>query len=278
MINRPILRYHGGKFRIGEWVISHFPPHLGYLEPFAGAASILMQKPRSRAEIINDLDDQIVNLFRVLRDPAQAEELRRRLTLTPYARTEFNDAYAEPTDSIDAAHKMVILSFMGQGSDAVTRRYKTGFRCGFRNRENRAIAAHEWVNWPEEIPAMVERLQGVAIENGKATDVILRLDSPDTLIYCDPPYVLSTRTASRSKHGYRHEMTDEDHRELASVLLDCDGMVIISGYPSRLYDELYGGWARVERPALADRGAERTEVIWMNDACERAQRQRRLLA
>lgn len=277
MVDRPVLRYHGGKFRLAPWVISHFPPHECYVEPFAGAASVLMQKPRAPAECLNDLDDIIVGVFRVLRDPVKAEELRRRLVLTPFARTEFLDAYHAPADEIDAARKAIALSFMGQGSDALTRGFKTGFRCALRNRDSRGLPSHEWADYPDVIPHFVERLQGVAIENTLAVNVMRRLDARTTLHYVDPPYPFSTRSASRSKHGYRCEMTDEQHRELAQTLRELTGMVIISGYPCALYEELFEGWMRTERPAQADRGAQRTEVLWINPRCRARQLQMALV-
>lgn len=277
MIDRPVLRYHGGKYRIAPWVISHFPPHRCYVEPYAGAASVLMRKPRSRAEVINDLDDRIVNVFRVLKDPLQAQELRRRVELTPYARTEFDASYDEPTDAIDDALKMLCLSFMGQGSDSVSSGHRTGFRSSLRNQDGGALASHDWADWPSQIPAFVERLQGVTIERCEALQVICRMDSPTTLFYVDPPYLSSTRNPTR-KHGYRHEMTDADHVKLAEVLREAEGMVVLSGYPSALYDELYGDWVRRETAATADRGREATEVIWLNPACEAGQRQMELTA
>jgi DNA adenine methylase len=247
------------------------------VEPYAGAASVLMRKQRSRAELINDLDDRIVNVFRVLRDPVQAQELRRRMELTAYARTEFDASYDEPTDAVDDALKMLCLSFMGQGSDSVTRGHRTGFRSSLRNREGGALASHDWAGWPSQIPVFVERLQGVTIERGEALQVILRMDSPTTLLYVDPPYLSSTRNPTR-KHGYRHEMTDEDHVRLAEVLREVEGMVVISGYASALYDELYGDWTRRETNTAADRGREATEVVWLNPACEAGQRQMELRA
>lgn len=279
MIDRPVLRYHGGKFRLAQWVLSHFPAHRCYLEPYAGAASVFMQKPRAKAECLNDRDDRIVNVFRVLRDPHKAAELRRRLELTPFSRTEFEASYEPPTEEIDAVYKTIALSFMGQGSDAVTRGFRTGFRCALRNRDNGALPSHEWADWPTQIPAYVERLQGVAIENCEALRVIERLDSPDTLIYADPPYPHVTRTAIVGKHGYRYEMTDDDHRQLAEVLRDAEGLVVLSGYPCELYDqELYPDWTRFDCAAKADRGADRTESVWLNPACLEAQRQQRLIA
>lgn len=279
MISRPVLRYHGGKWRLAPWVLSFFPPHRCYVEPYAGAASVLIRKARSSAECLNDRDDRIVNVFRVLRDPGKADELRRRLELTPFARTEFESSYDPPVDEIDAACKTIALSFMGQGSDAVTRGFRTGFRCALRNSDNKALPSHEWPGWAREIPLFVDRLQGVAIECTDAPKVIVRLDSPDTLIYADPPYPHSTRSASRGKHAYRHEMTDDDHRVLATLLHGVKGMVVISGYPCELYDrELYAGWARFTCDAKADRGLDRTEVVWLNPACASKQSQARLFA
>lgn len=279
MADRPVLRYHGGKFRLAEWVISHFPPHECYVEPYSGAASVLMQKPRAAAECINDLDDKIVSVFRVLRDPVSAAALRRRLELTPFSRTEFDAAYTAPdADPVENAARLITISFMGQGSQGTTRNYRTGFRCALRNRDNKALPSHEWASYPEAIANFVERLQGVAIENTNALKVIRRLDSPDTLIYADPPYVTATRGRSYSTCAYRHEMTDADHEELAQTLHEVEGMVVLSGYPSPLYERLYSGWQQSQCDATADRGKAATEVVWMNDACVRAHRQPRLIA
>lgn len=267
---RPMLRYHGGKFRLAPWLLRFFPPHRMYVEPFAGAASMLMQKPRADAECINDLDDRVVNVFRVLRDPEQAARLRRRLELTPFARAEFEACYASRSDcAVERAALTIALSFMGHGTDAIGRGYRTGFRC--KDTEGRALPSNEWANWPEQVPAFVERLRGVAIENRCAIEVIARLDGPATLLYVDPPYPHHTRTAAVGKHGYRHEMSDQQHRELAAVLHDCAGMVVISGYACQLYDrDLYAGWERHERACLADGARPRVEVIWLNPACSAA--------
>jgi len=278
-VDRPVLRYHGGKYRLAQWVISHFPPHRCYVEPYSGAASVLMQKPRASAECLNDLDDKIVGVFRVLRDPESATALRRRLELTPFARSEFNAAYESPTgNAVEDAARLISISFMGQGSQGTTRQYRTGFRCALRNRDNKALPSHEWAAYPASIPAFVERLQGVAIECTDALKVIRRLDSVDTLFYVDPPYVTATRGRSYAKHGYRHEMTDVGHEELAQVLQGVRGMVVLSGYPSAIYDRLYAAWTRSECDATADRGKASTEVLWMNAACMLAHRQPRLIA
>ncbi len=268
---RPVLRYHGGKWMLAPWVLQHFPPHRVYTEPFSGAASILMRKPRAElVEVYNDMHGEIVSLFRVLRDPAQAARLAEVLRLTPFAREEFALSYEPSADPVEQARRTVARSMMGFGSNSAS-----GMKSGFRANGNRQTAhpASDWVNYPAAVSTFCERLQGVVIENRAALDIIRQHDNPATLHYCDPPYVHDTRseyTTSKGK-GYLHEMTDADHRELAGVLRQCTGMVIVSGYPSDLYAELFDGWHISERAALADSGkngrGERTEVLWINDAC-----------
>lgn len=262
-LTRPALRYHGGKWRIAPWIISHFPAHRIYTEAFAGAASVLLRKPRSYAEVYNDLDGDIVNLFRVLRDFTQASELARLLHLTPYAREEFVQSYQVDPDPIEQARRTVIRSFMGFGSASATG-YQTGFRAN-SSRSN-TTPAQDWMHYPEQIPALVDRLQGVVIENRPAIDVIWAHDQPDTLHYVDPPYVFETRyNVNHNGHmEYRHEMTDDNHRELAECLKSVKGVVVLSGYGCDLYDDLYADWRRVEKSALADGAVKRTEVLWIS--------------
>lgn len=264
MVSRPALRYHGGKFRLAPWVIAHFPPHESYVEAFGGGASVLLRKQRTGCECYNDLDGAIVSFFRVLREPAAARELQRRTALTPFARAEFEWTYSTPADAIDAAHKLVVRSFFGHGSDSATRSSRTGFRA--KPTQRRSTPAVEWAGWPLQIPELCERLQGVVIEQRDAVEVMRRFDSPVTLHYVDPPYVLSSRTAWRTNASrqYRHELQDEDHVRLADELHSLSGMVVISGYPTPLYDRLYAGWQRVETRAAADMGVSRTECLWIS--------------
>jgi DNA adenine methylase len=267
--SRPVLRYHGGKFKLAPWILQHFPRHNVYVEPFGGAASILMQKPRTAAEVYNDLDDDVVNLFRILRDPAQAAELARRVELTPFARAEFNAVYSPPVDAMDQAHKLIIRSYLGRGGDAATRQCRSGFSTLLS--EERALPAQAFAKWPDAVPAIVSRLRGVLIECRPALEVIKAFDTPGTLTYCDPPYVHSSRSALKGRgkksHGYKHEMTDDDHRELAAVLHQVKGMALVSGYPSQLYNELYSDWRQTSTKAVAEGGTARKEVLWMNQAC-----------
>lgn len=265
MPTRPVLRYHGGKWKLAPWIISHFPPHKVYLEPFSGGGSVLLRKPRSSGEILNDLDEVIVEFFRVVRDPASAAELARRVEFTPYARAEFEDwCYGEPTDAIDAAHRLVVRSHMAMSSKGIWQ--KSGFDTrangdGFISRVNSLRHA------PDTIRAVAARLVGVVIERGDAVTLIERHDREDALIYCDPPYVRSTRGGAAI---YKYDMSDALHSRLAEVLCQAKAMVVLSGYPSELYERLYSAWKRVERGHWADGGKASVEVLWLNPAAESA--------
>lgn len=231
---------------------------------------MLLRKPRAYGEIYNDLDDDVVGFFRVLRDPEQAGELIRRLRLTPFARDEFKDAYATGLDPIEQARSLIVRSFMGFGSDGFNREVKTGFRA----QSNRVgtTPAHDWANYPDCLLRVIERIGGVVIEHRPALQVMQAHDDPDTLHYADPPYMPETRSGKGRAggvryHAYRHELTDADHAELLAGLKALAGMVVLSGYPAPLYDDALKGWMRVERKSLADGARPRIEVLWLNPAC-----------
>ena len=266
---RPVLRYHGGKWRMAPWIIGHFPPHRVYVEPFGGAASVLIRKPRAYAEVYNDIWQRVVDVFRVLRDPELAIELERRIRLTPYARAEFEET-SEPdlagiTDIVERSRRVILRAFAGHGSAAVCGLHSTGFR-GNTTRSG-TTPAEDWQGWPDCISAFTERLQGVTIERREASEVIRQHDGPQTLHYVDPPYVHATRNMERGNATYAADMNDEAHRALAEQLHACRGMVVLSGYRCALYDEIYGGWARVETVGLADGARTRIESLWLNPAC-----------
>ena len=260
---RPVLRWHGGKWRLAPWIISHFPEHRIYTEVYGGAASVLIRKPRCYSEVYNDLNGDVVNLFRVLQDKDLSSRLVSMLRLTPFARDEFEISYQPMTDPLERARRIVIVSFMGFGSSAVNRDRLTGFRSN-SNRSG-TTPAHDWANYPDSLLAIISRLRGVVIENRPALEVLLQHDASDALHYVDPPYVHTTRKPGNEKN-YTPEMTDADHQELARTLKTMTGGVIVSGYHSPLYDGLYDGWHRVEIDALADGAKERVEVLWINDA------------
>jgi len=259
---RPIVRYHGGKWRLAPWIISHFPAHRVYVEPFGGGGSVLLRKGRSYAEVYNDLDAEIVNLFRVARD--EGRELVRRIRLTPFARDEYISAFKDVSDPIERARLTVIRAYMGFWSNSINRMVKSGFRAN--TKRSHTIPSHDWAGFPECLVTIMHRLHGVVVENRDAVEVMEAQDGPETLHYVDPPYVHSTRMEGAAEHGYAHEMTDDQHRALAEVLRSLKGMVIVSGYPSDLYMQLFADWRRDDMAARADGARERTECLWMNPA------------
>lgn len=222
---------------------------------------MLLRKSRSYDEVYNDLDSDIVNLFKVTRD--NGARLSDLLKLTPFSREEYEQSYYPTEDPIERARRTVIRAFMGRASTGATGDLSengcavTGFKA--KSRAGRT-AAHVWGDYTIALREIIERLQGVVIENRNAIEVIKQQDSKDTFFYVDPPYLPSVRDAGKD---YRHEMSNEDHAKLAAVLNEIEGSVIVSGYHSELYDKLYEGWARQEKATFADGALPRTEVLWM---------------
>jgi len=261
-LTRPALRYHGGKWMLAPWIIEHLPTHRVYVEPFGGAMSVLLRKPRSYAEVYNDLDGEVVSFFRVLQDPDTAFELLRRLRVTPFARDEFKLAYEKTDCPIETARRLLIRSFMGFGSDGHNDAAPTGFRAN--SKRSGTTPAHDWANLPVAHEHLTARLRGVVIENRDALQVMAQQDGPQTLHYVDPPYVHETR-ASNCKQ-YRHEMTGGDHEALLGFLKNLQGAVVLSGYNCDLYSDVLTNWRRIDRAALADGALKRTESLWLNQA------------
>lgn len=255
MKRRP-FRYMGGKDRLAGAIIGMMPEHSVYTEAFGGGGSVLLQKPRSATEVYNDLYGDVVNAFRQLRD--NAAELERRMRLTPFSREEYDRAYDATDDECEAARRFIFRAAAGFGSDSMNRR--NGFRTGLN--QNFTSGAGAWANLADAVPDIAARLRGVVIENRPAVQVLQQWDGPRRLHYVDPPYVHDTRR--RVRHGYAHEMGDGDHVELAEVLHSLDGMVMLSGYHSDLYDDLYKGWRRVEMAARDNVNGARTEVLWFS--------------
>jgi DNA adenine methylase len=259
---RPPVKWHGGKFYLCQRIVQQFPPHHTYVEPFGGAASVLLNKPRSPVEVYNDLDERITRLFRVVRD--QGPEFHRRLSVTPYSEVEFQEAERPAQDEIEQARRDFVrwrLSLGGRGDSFSFTLHRV--------RRGMADVVSGYLSMiDEELPRIVERLRTVQIVQRPALDVIRTWDGPETLIYCDPPYLHSTQhEGSRSIYGC--EMSEGDHRELADVLKRCQSRIILSGYPSDLYDELYRQWKAVEfdMPNHAAGGrskARKQETIWLN--------------
>ncbi len=263
--DRPVLRYHGGKWKLAPWIIGHFPPHHTYVEPYGGGASVLLRKPPSAQEVYNDLDEEIVNVFRVLRETGSAARLKSLLELTPFARAEYDLSYAASDDPVERARRTVVRAYMGFGSAAVSSQYKSGFR---GKRADSSLPSSEWSRYPDSIAAFVRRLRAVTVECRPALDILRAYDTTSTLFYVDPPYSRRSRTS----HGdcYRYEMSDADHEELAEVLRGLPSMIVLSGYATPLYERLYADWTMMTRVTKSAANSARRECLWLSPNIKKA--------
>lgn len=253
---KAVFKYPGSKWGIADWIISHFPDHHSYLEPYFGSGAVLFNKPRSDIETVNDLDDNVTNLFSwIQRDP---ERLAHAIYWTPYARTAYEEATTTPPkDSLQKAVYFFVK--LSQGHGYRTNERLTGWKNDIQGRE-KAYAARDWAQAPERIMQAAERLRGVQIENKPAIELILRYNYSNVLIYADPPYVLSTR------HGkqYRMEMDDRQQEDMLDALLAHKGPVLLSGYDNDLYNDRLRGWYREETVSQNMSAAKTQEILWMN--------------
>lgn len=264
-ITRPPLRYHGGKFRIARHILPFLPESGCYVEPFGGAAGVLLQRKPSRIEVYNDLDSEVVELFRILRDQEQSEVLRHQIELTPFSREEFYRCWTPAEDPIERARRMIVRSFQAIGTKK--RREKNGWR----TRTPKAVwsPCHAWRGWPEFMHEYVDRLRNVIIEHVPWQQCVGIYDHSDTVFFVDPPYPKGTRSMGWDRDVYNHEMTDEDHEdheELCRRLVTCSGMVALSTYPNEIYPAILKGWKLVEIKARAQTNAPRVEELWLNPA------------
>ena len=268
-VTNPLFQYFGGKWLLAPWILSHIPNHRTYVELFGGGGSVLLRKPRSHNEVYNDLDTEIVNVFRVLRDYPQ--ELLRVLDLTPFSRDEYYLA-CEPCDAgnaVERARRAIVRAFFGFGCTAVFNKGRPGFRVGDGTGERRVSAATTWQKYPDALLAIVDRMKGVVVENRDALEVIPIWDREDAVFYLDPPYLADLR---RSPNIYNCEMTEAQHVALLEVACKIKGTVLISGYASDMYDRMLSGWERYEKSMLAQGTGNsndsrlRVEVLWVKPA------------
>jgi DNA adenine methylase len=261
-VTRPPFRYYGGKTQLAGRIAALLPEHGHYVEPFAGSLSVLLAKPRVKWETVNDLDGELVTFWRVLRD--QPEELARVCELTPYSRAEYQAANdRDGIDDLERARRVWVRLTQGR---ARTLDPAPGWCYGVKPRTGTGTPASDSANHARRIPLVAERLVGVHLECRPALDIIARYGAdPGVLIYADPPYLGDTR-GENGRERYRVDMTGiGDHRELAGALNACAASVVLSGYDSPVYAELYDGWhvTRFEG-RRANGGGERTEVLWSN--------------
>lgn len=257
---KPPTPFYGGKQRIAAEIVSHFPPHQHYVEPYCGGLSVLLAKPPSRIETINDLDHHLITFWRVLRN--QPEDLMRVCALTPHSRAEL-DLCREPMDGLDDLEiARRVWSQLVQGRSG--RRTRTGWR--FYINADRSTGLAGYIRgYVGRMPAAAARLADVQLECRPALEVIDAYgQNPSALLYVDPPYLASTRRSLQ----YVHEMhTTAEHAELAEALTQTRAAVVLSGYDSPEYRHWYQDWDRVEIPASTQQAGHhspRTEVLWIN--------------
>lgn len=263
----PPFAYFGGKTRQADAIVGLLPKHEHYVEPFAGSLAVLLAKPRSPLETVNDIDGHLMTFWRVLRN--RPDDLARVCALTPHSRAEHQLAYdLEDLDELETARRVWVA--LSQGRSGTRRR--TGWRFYRDPRATSSSMPRYLAGYCTRIVEDAGRIAGVSLEARDALEVIRDYGQHDgVLIYADPPYLASTRGWGAN---YAHEMrTEGEHRALAEALHSCRAAVVLSGYHSPLYDELYAEWHRTERAAWTGNGiregrtkvdGERTEVLWSN--------------
>jgi len=247
---------------MAQFIIAHFPSgyeKMVYLEPFAGSAAVFFNKKPGAVETINDMDSNIVNLFRVLRE--QPDELKRALELTPYSREEYDRSFNPCEEPLEKARRFMVRTTQAIGA-------KMDGKCGWRNHKQMKIGgtACKWAGITETIDAVAARLRGdtthlVQIEHMDALRLIKRYDYEDVLMYIDPPYILSTRKSGRL---YHHEMDDEGHIELLNIVKKSRAKIVISSYDNELYNKCLNGWKSDYTMCQTTSTKKAEEKIWMN--------------
>ena len=257
--------WYGGKFSHLDWILPLLPESAHhYCEPFGGSAAVLLNRPSSPVETYNDMDGELVNFFRVLRE--QREELISMIAFTPFSREEYYLAISgqgEEISHLERARRFFIRARQARTGLAQTATLGRWANCKNTSRAGMSGVVSRWLGSVESLPEIALRLLRVQIENRPATDVIRLYDSPNTLFYCDPPYPHSARGDSRA---YGYEMSDEDHVELAELLSRVEGKVALSGYRCDLLDRLYSDWNLHLAPAKQSHAIKkvRQEALWTN--------------
>jgi len=261
---RIVFGWYGGKYSHLDWLLPQLPKTPNYCEPFGGSAAVLLNRTPSQVETYNDIDGEVVNFFRVLRD--QKANLVEAIGLTPFSREEFYLAcqdYGPHLTPLERARRFFVRARQVRTGLAQTASLGRWANCKNTSRAGMSGVVSRWLGSVQGLPEVAERLLRVQIENRPAIECIRLYDSPDTLFYCDPPYPHEARGDSKA---YGFEMSDDEHRVLAGVLSRIDGKAAVSGYRCDLTDKLYKGWKRAEAQAKKCHSVKkmRTEVLWMN--------------
>lgn len=262
------VAWYGGKSYYAQWLIERFPSHRVYIEPFGGAANVLLRKPPSEVEIYNDIDGRIVTLYQVIRDPKTFKKLRVALELTPYAREEFASLLepAPTKDPVERARRFFTVCRQARGGIGMSKLSRFAWAASKRTRREMAEPVSKFLSSIDGLADVAARLRTVMIESRPALEVISQYDGTDSLFYLDPPYLPETRHGKKAS-TYAHEMTVADHERLLDALLAIKGKAMLSGYGAPLYEKKLRRWRREEfktKAHMSNSGEERTEVIWCN--------------
>lgn len=261
-VKNPALRYYGGKFRLGRWIASHFPPHVTYVEPFGGAAGVLLRKEPSAIEVYNDIDGMVFNFFRVLRD--HRRDLLQKLKRTPFSRAEFDQSFLQDApDPVENARRYFVQAWQSFGGP---RLHKI---TGWKHQKSlwlnsRVNQVDEWRQALRNVSSVAARFARVQLEHCDALQIFARYDTSETLFYCDPPYPSDTRNASWMKNAYTHEFTAQDHVHLANALKRIQGLALISTYPNDHYKALFSDWPSVTTTCQTMNKTIATEQLYIS--------------
>lgn len=256
--------WYGGKFSHLDWLLPLLPKCHHYCEPFSGSGAVLLNRSPSPIETYNDIDGDVVNFFRVLRD--RSDELVRSIALTPFSREEYYRAIygdIKGVSDVERARRFYIRARQTRTGLAQTASLGRWANCKDTSRAGMSGVVSRWLGGVEALDNIIRRLERVQIENRPAIDTIRIYDSPGTLFYCDPPYVHATRGDSKA---YGFEMSDDQHAAFAAVLTKIKGKAAVSGYRCKQMDKWFKGWRRFDAPIKMSHAVKQTrqESVWMN--------------
>ena len=257
---KSVIKYPGSKWNIAPQLVELIPEHHSYVEPFFGSGAVLFNKPVSDIETVNDMDSDVVNLFRCIQK--DSERLARLVMTTPFSREEYERQFEGCTSTLYASNFQRAAGFLikcWQRHGFRSNGYKVGWKNDVVGRE-KAYALWNWYRLPDWIIDITERLRKVQIENRPALEVIERFNYSQVFMYLDPPYMLGTRSGKQ----YMHEMTDAEHEELLQMILQSRAKIMISGYETDMYNDYLSGWEKKQFSSCAEHGKPRVETVWMN--------------
>lgn len=256
-----LMKYHGSKWLLAPWIIRNMPPHRCYVEPFGGSAAVLMHKSPVMTEVYNDLNKEVFNVFKAIRD--SPDQLSVLLKLTLYSREELLEAYTHSDDSVESARRFLVKSQLAISTTSVNE--LTGFRAHINSRDY-ASQSSTWSKLPDVVWKVRERFNKVIIENIDAFTLFDRYDLPKTLWYLDPPYLAKSRTSASNRRGYKCDLSDEDHIRLLDRIKSLKGKVMLSSYKNDIYDAHLKDWRQIHIRGFTDsmNRSKSVETLYLN--------------